>query len=40
MLGTQQDEESAQLMADGTRMEYNFIRPHMALKKLLLKLLH
>ena len=24
-------EESAQLMADGTRIEYNFIRPHMAL---------
>jgi len=23
--------ESAQLMADGTRIEYNFIRPHMAL---------
>jgi len=24
--------ESAQLMADGTRIEYNFIRPHMTLK--------
>jgi len=24
-------EKSAQLMADGTRIEYNFIRPHMAL---------
>jgi len=24
-------EESAQLMADGTRIEYNFVRPHMAL---------
>jgi len=24
--------ESAQLMSDGVRIEYNFIRPHMALK--------